>query len=103
MPATATAAVVASERRKRVMSPPDRGVSRVPSVTLRHFAVVGVNGGIEVRRFGRGEARQHLDGLAAVLADCVAGGASVSYMAPFSHDDARAAFEGFVADADRGG
>jgi GNAT superfamily N-acetyltransferase len=65
--------------------------------------VVGVNGGIEVRRFGRGEARQHLDGLAAVLADCVAGGASVSYMAPFSHDDARAAFEGFVADAERGG
>jgi GNAT superfamily N-acetyltransferase len=34
-----------------------------------------------------------------VLSDCVAGGASVSYMAPFPHADARAAFEGFAADA----
>jgi GNAT superfamily N-acetyltransferase len=58
---------------------------------------------IEVRRLDDAEAREHLGGLAAVLADCVAGGASVSYMAPFSHDDARAAFEGFVADAERGG
>ena len=28
-----------------------------------------------------------LDELASVLVDCVAGGASVSFMAPFSHDD----------------
>jgi GNAT superfamily N-acetyltransferase len=34
-----------------------------------------------------------LDGLAAVLVDCVEGGASVSYMAPFSHEQARDAFE----------
>src|SRR4029079_1405772 len=33
----------------------------------------------------------------------VQGGASVSYMAPFSHEDAREAFAGFVADAVRGG
>jgi GNAT superfamily N-acetyltransferase len=58
---------------------------------------------LEIRRLDAVEAREHLDGLAAVLADCVAGGASVSYMSPFSHDDARAAFEGFVADAERGG
>ena len=43
-----------------------------------------------------------LDGLAGVLADCVAGGASVSYMAPFSHDDARDAFAGFAAEVEEG-
>jgi len=57
---------------------------------------------IEVRRLDAAEATLHLDGLAAVLADCVDGGASVSYMAPFSHDDARGAFEAFAADAARG-
>lgn len=57
---------------------------------------------IEVRRLGPDEVRAHVDGLASVLHDCVAGGASVSYMAPFSHEDARAAFEGFAADVDRG-
>lgn len=49
-----------------------------------------------VRRLEAAEAREHLDGLAAVLADCVAGGASVGYLAPFSHGDARAAFEGWL-------
>jgi ribosomal protein S18 acetylase RimI-like enzyme len=58
---------------------------------------------VEVRRLDAVEARAHLDELAEVLADCVAGGASVSYLAPFSHEDARTAFEGFVADAERGG
>jgi ribosomal protein S18 acetylase RimI-like enzyme len=58
---------------------------------------------IEVRRLDPREARERLDELAAVLEDCVAGGASVSYMAPFSLDDARAAFAGFVDDAGRGG
>ena len=48
---------------------------------------------IEVRRLGAAEARAELDALAAVLVDCVEGGASVSYMAPFSQADARAAFE----------
>jgi GNAT superfamily N-acetyltransferase len=60
------------------------------------------SGGIEIRRLDADEAREHLDGLAAVLADCVQGGASVGYMAPFSHEDALAAFEGFVCDAKRG-
>jgi GNAT superfamily N-acetyltransferase len=59
-------------------------------------------GEIEIRRLEATTVRDHLNALAAVLEDCVAGGASVGYMAPFSHADARAAFEGFVADAERG-
>jgi GNAT superfamily N-acetyltransferase len=58
--------------------------------------------GIEIRRLTPTELEQRLDGLAAVLADCVAGGASVSYLAPFSHADARAAFAAFAADAAAG-
>src|SRR3954470_6012794 len=57
---------------------------------------------VEVRRLGGEELRAQLDNLAAVLADCVEGGASVSYMAPFSHEQAREAFVGFVADAEQG-
>lgn len=57
---------------------------------------------LEVRRLDGEELERHLEGLAAVLADCVAGGASVSYLAPFSHEDARAAFAGFAADAANG-
>jgi GNAT superfamily N-acetyltransferase len=48
------------------------------------------------------EVRAQLDGLASVLVDCVEGGASVSYMAPFSHADARNAFEGWAADVEHG-
>jgi len=58
---------------------------------------------IEIRRLGPAEAHEQLDALAAVLHDCVAGGASVSYMAPFSHEDAREAFAGFAAEAEQGG
>ena len=57
---------------------------------------------VEIRRLDPAEAREHLDALATVLADCVGGGASVGYMAPFSHAEARAAFEGFVRDAEQG-
>jgi len=57
---------------------------------------------IEIRRLGPAEARSELDGLAAVLADCVQAGASVGYMSPFSHEDAREAFAGFVAEAEQG-
>ena len=59
-------------------------------------------GAVEIRRLDAAGARAAMDGLAAVLADCVAGGASVSYMAPFSHDDACAAFEPVVADVEQG-
>jgi ribosomal protein S18 acetylase RimI-like enzyme len=57
---------------------------------------------IEIRRLDGDDLRTQLDGLAAVLADCVAGGASVSYMDPFSHADARAAFDGFASEVDAG-
>jgi GNAT superfamily N-acetyltransferase len=57
----------------------------------------------EIRRLDAAEAREHLDGLAAVLYDCVAGGASVSYVEPFSLDDARTAMRGFVEDVEAGG
>ena len=57
---------------------------------------------VEVRRLSGAELRAALDGLATVLHDCVSGGASVSYMAPFSHEQARAAFEGFAEQVDDG-
>jgi ribosomal protein S18 acetylase RimI-like enzyme len=57
---------------------------------------------IEIRRLRVGEVRAQLDGLAAVLVDCVEGGASVRYMAPFSHDDARSAFEAVAAEVEDG-
>jgi GNAT superfamily N-acetyltransferase len=57
---------------------------------------------IEIRRLGAAEAHAELAGLADVLADCVAGGASVSYMAPFSHEQARAAFEVVAAEVEQG-
>ena len=56
---------------------------------------------IEVRRLDVTEVHAQLDGLAAVLHDCVAGGASVSYMAPFSHEQARGVFEAVAADVDQ--
>jgi GNAT superfamily N-acetyltransferase len=57
---------------------------------------------VEIRRLGAAEAREELDGLAAVLLDCVEGGASVRYMAPFSHDQARGAFEAVALEVERG-
>ncbi len=58
---------------------------------------------VELRRLSATDVHAHLDGLAAVLHDCVAAGASVSYMWPFALADARRAFEGWVADVERGG
>lgn len=57
---------------------------------------------IEVRRLAGAELRAQLDALAAVLADCVAGGASVSYLEPFSHQDAHAAFRDWAAEVEQG-
>ena len=57
---------------------------------------------VEIRRLGGTELDAQLDSLAAVLADCVAGGASVSYLAPFSHEQARAAFEAVAEDVEEG-
>jgi ribosomal protein S18 acetylase RimI-like enzyme len=63
---------------------------------------VTVVDGVEIRVLAASEAREHLDALAAVVVDCVEGGASVSYMAPFSLADARAAVEPMVAEAEHG-
>ena len=62
-----------------------------------------VAGAIEIRRLASVELSEQLDALARVLEDCVAGGASVSYMAPFSHEDARAVFEAWAAEVEQGG
>jgi GNAT superfamily N-acetyltransferase len=59
--------------------------------------------GLAVRRLAGDDLRGRLDALAAVLHDVVAGGASVSYLWPFSHADARAAFEAWAEDVDAGG
>jgi GNAT superfamily N-acetyltransferase len=63
---------------------------------------VAASGQIVVRSLGAAELEERLDALADVLLDCVDGGASVSYLAPFGHDDARAAFVGFAAEVSRG-
>ena len=61
-----------------------------------------MDGPVEIRRLEAAELRAGLDGLAAVLVDCVEGGASVSYMSPFSHEDARSVFADVAAEVDRG-
>jgi GNAT superfamily N-acetyltransferase len=60
------------------------------------------SGRVEIRLLHMAEARPQIDGLATVLADCVAGGASVNYMAPFSHDAARQAFDVMVTEVEHG-
>jgi len=57
---------------------------------------------LEIRRLAGAELEARLDGLARVLADCVCGGASVGYLAPFSQADARAEFERWAAEAAQG-
>ncbi|MGH3134754.1 MAG: GNAT family N-acetyltransferase [Gaiellaceae bacterium] len=57
---------------------------------------------IEIRRLGAPEVREQLDGLAAVLVDCVEGGASVGYMAPFSQEEARLVYEAYAEDVEHG-
>lgn len=46
----------------------------------------------EIRLLTAEEARSRLDDLAAVLADCVAGGASVGFMQPYGPEEAHAYF-----------
>jgi GNAT superfamily N-acetyltransferase len=57
---------------------------------------------VEIRRFGPDEARAHLDGLAGVLVDCVEGGASVRYLSPLTHAEARGAFAAVADDVQAG-
>lgn len=58
--------------------------------------------GVEVRRLSATELREHLGPLAEVLCDCVKGGASVSFMAPLSQDEARATFEAVAPEVESG-
>ncbi len=51
----------------------------------------------EVRLLSAAAAERERDALSEVLADCVAGGASVSFMAPFSTADAHAWWGGVIA------
>jgi GNAT superfamily N-acetyltransferase len=57
---------------------------------------------IEIRQLSAAEGRRYLDALAEVLADCVEGGASVSFMAPFSKAEAEAFFEKALNDVENG-
>jgi ribosomal protein S18 acetylase RimI-like enzyme len=57
---------------------------------------------IDIRRLGADEVREHVEGLAAVLHDCVEGGASVSFMSPFTHQQAREVFEAWAVDVEQG-
>ena len=57
---------------------------------------------VEIRRLDARQAREHAGALAAVLVDCVEGGASISFMDPLSHDDAAAFFSGVADDVEAG-
>lgn len=57
---------------------------------------------IEIHQLGAAEGRQYLPALAAVLRDCVEGGASVSFMAPFSQAAAESFFEKVLDGVERG-
>ena len=84
---------------------PDR-VSRSFAVGRRPMRTslgrVPASAQIEIRRLDATGITEHVDALAAVLVDCVAGGASVSYMAPFSQEEGREVFLAVADEAERG-
>lgn len=57
---------------------------------------------VEVRRLDAAEARDAVGELAAVLADAVDGGDSVSFMEGFGNDDARAFYESLIPELEAG-
>jgi GNAT superfamily N-acetyltransferase len=57
---------------------------------------------VTVERLDGAAAREHREALADVLLDCVEGGASVSFMAPFSAEDAQAFFESIEPEIEAG-
>ncbi len=59
-------------------------------------------GAIDVRRLSGSELADQVGALAAVLVDCLQGGASVGFMPPFDLDDAHGFFEGVAAEVDKG-
>ena len=57
---------------------------------------------VEIRQLTAAEGRQHLAALAGVLLDCVAGGASVSFMESLTHAEAEAFFGDAVREVELG-
>ncbi|HMJ62455.1 MAG TPA: GNAT family N-acetyltransferase [Bryobacteraceae bacterium] len=57
---------------------------------------------VEVRKLSAAEGRERLEALAEVLADCVEGGASVSFLAPFPKSSAERFFESVLNDVEAG-
>jgi GNAT superfamily N-acetyltransferase len=57
---------------------------------------------VRIERLDGEAARAHRESLAEVLRDCVEGGASVSYMAPFPRESALAAFAAIEPEVDAG-
>lgn len=57
---------------------------------------------VKVLRLGLPAAISHIRALAEVLVDCVAGGASVSFMQPFTQTDAEAFFRRVIAGVESG-
>src|SRR5438445_6383503 len=57
---------------------------------------------IEIRELSAAEYRRSVSALADVLLDCVVGGASVNFMAPFSKAAAENFFEKISGDVERG-
>lgn len=57
---------------------------------------------LDIRRLDGDDTRRAVDDLAAVLFDCVDGGASVGFVAPFTRGDAAAYFTSVVPEVDAG-
>jgi GNAT superfamily N-acetyltransferase len=57
---------------------------------------------VEIRRLTATEGRQHVGALAEVLLDCVAGGASVSFMSTLSRAEAESFFEDVLEGVQKG-
>src|SRR5579884_4539060 len=56
---------------------------------------------VTARSLNAGETRRYIPALAEILMDCVDGGASVGFMAPFSRAEAEAFFEKCAASIER--
>lgn len=57
---------------------------------------------VEIQRLSAAEGRRHLTALVGILLDCVAGGASVGFMASLSRLEAEAFFEKILQDVEQG-
>ncbi|MFZ4168961.1 GNAT family N-acetyltransferase, partial [Enterobacter ludwigii] len=55
-----------------------------------------MNTSLHIKNLTREEILTHLDALSAILENCVNGGASVSFMLPFSPEKARAFWRGIA-------